>query len=163
VIDITKWRAVLELIFSWRAEYIPHMRVLCVGRHPYLSEHLCRFFENLGVDCVGCVGLEEATLLVAEHDPDAVICEYDLLATMSLAAWEEDPVLGQIPVIAVSLTRHPGEAHLLDVNGIAGFLYLPTLEPEDAQRVLGAVRRKRAGINPPTIPWPVPTPLAQSR
>jgi DNA-binding NarL/FixJ family response regulator len=138
------------------------MRVLCVGRHPYLSEHLGRFFENLGVECLTCVGLEQATELVAAHAPDAVICEYDLLATMSLAVWEQDPVLGRVPVIAVSLTRHPGEAHLLDVNGIAGFLYLPTLDPEDAQRVLGAVRCQRAGINPPTaLPWPVTTPLAQ--
>jgi hypothetical protein len=153
-----------RLIFSVLAGYIPRMRVVCVGRHPYLSEHLVRFFENLGVECIPCVGLEQATELVSAKDPDAVICEYDLLATMSLAAWEEDPVLGQVPVIAVSLTRHPGEAHLLDVNGIAGFLYLPTLDPENAQRVLGAVRRKRAGINPPTpLPWPVTTPLTPSR
>jgi DNA-binding NarL/FixJ family response regulator len=140
------------------------MRVLCVGRHPYLSEHLGRFFQGLGVDCISCVGLEEATAMVIEHEPDAVICEYDLLATMSLAVWESDPVLGTVPVIAVSLTRHPGEAHLLDVNGIAGFLYLPTLDPDDALRQLAAVRRERAGIKPPSVlPWPVPTSLAQSR
>jgi DNA-binding NarL/FixJ family response regulator len=138
------------------------MRVLCVGRHPFLSEHLGRFFENLGVDCIPCVGLREAVDLVPTIDPDAVICDYDLLATMSLAEWESDPLLRDIPVIAVSLTRHPGEAHLMDVNGIAGFLYLPTLQPEDAQRVLGAVRRKRAGINPPAaLPWPATTPRAQ--
>jgi len=89
--------------------------------------------------------------MVLEYEPDAVICDYDLLATMSLASWESDPVLGSLPVIAVSLTRHPGEAHVMDVNGIAGFLYLPTLAPEDAHRVLGAVRRRHAGINPPPV------------
>ncbi len=137
--------------------------MLCVARHPYLSEHLGRFFEKFGVDCTTCVGLADATELVGVQEPDAVICEYDLLATMSLAAWEADPVLGRVPVIAVSLTRHPGEAHLLDVNGIAGFLYLPTLDADDAHRVLGAVRRRRAGINPPMLPWSSTTPLTPSR
>ncbi len=138
------------------------MRVLCVGRHPYLSEHLGRFFESLGVECLPCVGMGEAMDLVAAHQPDAVICDYDILATIALADWEHDPRVGDTPVIAVSLTRHPGEAHLMDVNGIAGFLYLPTLEPEDALRVLGAVRRKRTAIRPPnTLPWPGTTPVAR--
>ena len=74
------------------------MRVLCVGRHPYLSEHLGRFFGNLGVDCTPCVGLAQAIALVPSHDPDAVICDYDLLATASLAKWESDPVLADVPV-----------------------------------------------------------------
>ena len=53
------------------------------------------------------------------------------------------------------MTRHPGEVHVLDVNGIAGFLYLPTLDAEDACRLLAAVRRKTGGINPPSVlPWP---------
>ena len=138
------------------------MRVLCVGRHPYLSEHLGRFFENLGLDCTTCVGMAEAMALVPSQDPDAVICDYDLLATISLAKWENDPALAAVPVVAVSLTRHPGDAHLMDVNGISGFLYLPTLEPKDAQRVLAAARRKRPGINPPSVlQWPVTTPAAQ--
>lgn len=139
------------------------MRVLCVGRHPFLSEHLGRFFENLGVDCTPCVGLAEAMARVPTHDPDAVICDYDLLATMSLTSWESDPALVAVPVIAVSLTRHPGEAHLMDVNGIAGFLYLPTLEPEDAKRVLAAALRKRARIDPPSnvLQWPATTPVAR--
>jgi hypothetical protein len=138
------------------------MKVLCVGRHPYLSEHLGRFFETLGVECTPCVGMREAMELAPTEDPDAVICDYDLLATISLADWESDPVVGDIPVIAVSLTRHPGEANLMDINGIAGFLYLPTLEPSDALRVLGGVRRKRVAINPPNpLPWPAQTPIAR--
>ena len=139
------------------------MRALCVGRHPFLSEHLGRFFGNLGVVCTPCVGLSEAMALVASCDPDAVICDYDLLATMSLASWESNPALSAVPIIAVSLTRHPGEAHLLDVNGITGFLYLPTLEPEDARRVLAAASGKRARIEPPNIlQWPVVSRVAQS-
>jgi DNA-binding NarL/FixJ family response regulator len=140
------------------------MRVLCVGRHPFLSEHLCRFFEAFGVDTVPCVGAADAVGLIPLHRPDAVICDYDLLATMALETWEKNPAFGGLPVIAVSLTRHPGEAHLLDVNGIAGFLYLPTLQPADAHRVLAGVRGDRGGINPPNVlSWPGKTVVAQPR
>ncbi|HVX40913.1 MAG TPA: hypothetical protein VHB25_15190 [Gemmatimonadaceae bacterium] len=142
------------------------MRVLCVGRHPYLSEHLCRFFEQLDVQPSPCVGLADAAEQIRAVDPDAVICDYDLLATACLSDWETDPVLASVPIIAVSMTRHPGEAHLLDVNGVAGFLYLPTLDLEHAQRVFASVRRKRnRGIHPPdTLPWSgTTTPIAQMR
>jgi len=140
------------------------MRVVCVSRHRYLSEHLCRFFEQAGIATVPSVGIDEAIALVPAADPDAVICEYDLLATIPLARWEQNADLADVPIIAVSLTRHPGEAHLLDVNGIAGFLYLPTLDPEDARRVLAAARRKRGGIMPPAVPpWPGSTPVTQPR
>ena len=73
--------------------YIPIMRVLCVGRHPFLSEHLGRFFETLGVETIPCVGMAEAEVVARQRGPDAVICEYDLLATISLDRWENDPVL----------------------------------------------------------------------
>jgi CheY-like chemotaxis protein len=140
------------------------MRVLCVGRHPFLSEHLGRFFEKLGVETTPCVGMSDAEELVRQRNPDAIICDYDLLATMSLANWEADPVLSRVPLIAVSLTRHPGEAHLLDINGIAGFLYLPTLDQNDALRLLAAIEQKRGGVTPPTVlPWPGTTPVAQLR
>jgi DNA-binding NarL/FixJ family response regulator len=140
------------------------MRVLCVGRHAFLSEHLGRFFEELGLECFPCVGFAEAIELVVAHHPDAVICDYDLLATMALTSWETDPALGQLPVIAVSMTRHPGEAHLMDVNGIAGFLYLPTLKPGDAQRLLSAIRPQGARINPPNVlQWPATQAVAQFR
>jgi hypothetical protein len=146
------------------ARYILAMRVLCVARHRYLSEHLCRFFECLGLDTIPCVGIREAANMVPAHDPDAVICDYDLLATMSLADWERDPSVSGVPVFAVSLTRHPGEDHLLDVNGIAGFVYLPTLDRENARRLLAAIRPKRPRIDPPNVlPWPGTTAVAQLR
>ena len=103
--------------------------------------------------------------LVRQPDPDPVICDYDLLATFSLTAWENEPVLSRVPFIAVSMTRHPGEAHLLDINSIAGFLYLPTLDREDALSLLNAVQRRRRSITPPptAFQWPGTTPVAQPR
>jgi CheY-like chemotaxis protein len=134
------------------------MRVLCVGRHPFLSAHLCRFFEALGVSTRAVVGLDEAIEAAAEYGPDAVVCDYDLLATIPLDGWERDPLLSRLPVIAVSLTRRPDEVHLLDVNGIAGFLYLPSLERDRALQVLGAAASwRRAGVSAPaSMPWPAP-------
>ncbi|MEP6493952.1 MAG: hypothetical protein ABJF01_14820 [bacterium] len=138
------------------------MRLLCVGRHQYLSEHLGRYFETLGVDTIPCVGVNHAMQMIGDCDPDAIVCDYDLLASIPVEAWESDPRLRRVPFIAVSLTRHPGEAHVLDVSGIAGFLYLPTLQPEDAQRVLELVRQRGGSINPPNVlPWPATTPIAQ--
>jgi hypothetical protein len=140
------------------------MRLLCVARHPFLSEHLCRYFEELGFDTVPCVGAREAMNLVITHDTDAVVCDYDLLATMSIEQWEQDEILGRTPIIAVSLTRHPGEAHLNEATTIAGFLYLPTLQPADAQRILHSLPRRRGAITPPNaLPWPGQTPHAQLR
>jgi len=144
------------------------MRVLCIARHEFLAEHLCRVFEGIGVATAPCVGAAAAIAMVPKHEPDVVICDYDMLATMSLAEWEHNQLLRDIPVIAVSLTRHPGEAHLLDVNGIAGFIYLPTLEPADAQRLLAGLRRDRGGVIAPAAstaqPWPRTTPsVAQLR
>ena len=131
------------------------MRVMCIARHPFLTEHLCRYFDDLGAETIPCVGIEQAMTLVGTTELDAVICDYDLLAATPMASWESDPLRSGIPLIAVSLTRHPGDAHLLDTNGVAGFLYLPTLEREDAQRLLSAVRQRRGRINQQNvIPWP---------
>lgn len=164
VTHITPQRRPGALNIASTARYIVAMRALCVARHRFLSEHLCRFFESFGLDTIPCVGIQDAARLVPVHEPDAVICDYDLLATISLTEWERDPTLSDVPVIAVSLTRHPGEAHLLDVNGIAGFLYLPTLDREDARRLLAAIRPTRTRIDPPNVlPWPGTTPVAQLR
>ena len=118
--------------------------MLCVGRHTYLSEHFARFFNELGLECSCAVGLDEAVMLARHQDPHVVVCDYDLLATLSLETWESDELLSRTPVIAVSLTRRPTEVHLLDVNGIAGFLYLPTLKPEQANQILKAAAAKNA-------------------
>jgi len=164
VTQVTGGRGTQALNFASAARYIVAMRVLCISRHPFLTEHLCRFFQSLDLDTVPCAGMREAASLVPVHEPDAIICDYDLLATMPLETWERDPKLSDVPVIAVSLTRHPGEAHLLDINGIAGFLYLPTLDREDARRLLAAIRPKCERIDPPnTLPWPETTPVVHFR
>jgi DNA-binding NarL/FixJ family response regulator len=136
------------------------MRVLCVGRHPFLSDHLCRFFSALDVDTRAVVGLDDAIDAAAAYRPDAVVCEYDLLATIPLDGWERDPLLSRLPVIAVSLTRRPEEVNLLDVNGIAGFLYLPTLERDRALQVLSAAASWRSAdvVAPESLLWPAPRP-----
>jgi DNA-binding NarL/FixJ family response regulator len=113
------------------------LRALCVGRHPFLGDHLARFFEKFGLETAYAVGIEGAIAVARRVRPDLVICDYDLLATLPLDAWENDALLSRTPVVAVSMTRRPDEAHLLDVNGIGGFLYLPTLRREDALVVLG--------------------------
>jgi len=113
---------------------------LCVGRHRFLSDHFGQFFRKLGVDAVTVVGVADAIIAAGDHKPDVVFCEYDLLATSPLEPWEADPFLSRVPVIAVSLTRRADEMHLLDVNNIAGFFYLPSLTDDDARRLLHAVR-----------------------
>jgi hypothetical protein len=116
------------------------LKALCVGRHRYLSDHFGQFFRRLGVDATCVVGIDDAINAARAHHPDVVFCEYDLLATVPLEPWERDPFLSRVPVIAVSLTRRCDEMHLLDVNNIAGFFYLPTLTADDARRLLHAVR-----------------------
>ena len=114
------------------------LRALCIARHCFLSEHIARYFAQMGVATTNAVGLDSAMQSIGELPPDVVICDYDLLATISLEKWEHDGLLSKTPVIAVSLTRHAEELHLLDVNGIAGFLYLPTLQQAPALRILRA-------------------------
>jgi len=116
------------------------LKALCVGRHRYLSDHFRQFFQKLGVDATSVVGIADAVDAARALQPDVVFCEYDLLATVPLEPWERDPFLSRVPVIAVSLTRRSDEVHLLDVNNIAGFFYLPSLTDEDARRLLHAVR-----------------------
>lgn len=86
---------------------------------------------------VGVAGALEAAHL---SPPDIVLGDYDLLVSAPLAAWEQDELLSRVPVVAVSLTRRPSEVCVMDMNGIAGFLYLPTLDADSALRALGALR-----------------------
>ena len=114
------------------------LRALCVARHCFLSEHIARYFAAMGVATTNAVGLDSASESVGSVSPDVVICDYDLLAAIPLDRWEHDGLLSKTPVIAVSLTRNAEELQLLDANGIAGFLYLPTLEQASALRILHA-------------------------
>ena len=117
------------------------MLVLCIARHVYISEHIARLFARVGATTVSAVGLCEGATFARARRPDVVVCDYDLLATLPLSVWEHDELLSRLPVLAISLTRRPGDVNLLDINGIAGFLYLPTLTDEKAHQVLeGAAR-----------------------
>jgi hypothetical protein len=128
------------------------LRALCIARHCILSEHIARYFAAMGILTTNAVGIESAANGEAGWTPDVVICDYDLLASVPLDEWEHDELLSRTPVVAVSLTRHAEELHLLDVNGIAGFLYLPTLDQSAALRILYA-----AAARPK---YSLPTPVA---
>ena len=114
------------------------LRALCIARHCFLSEHIARYFAQLGIATTNAVGLDSAAESVGDIAPDVVICDYDVLADVPLERWENNSLLSKTPVIAVSLTRHAEELHLLDIDGIAGFLYLPTLEAAPALQILKA-------------------------
>ena len=117
------------------------LTALCVGRHRFLSDHLAAWFTRVGLQTQSVVGLDDALAAVQAKAPDVVICDYDLLATIPIDRWEDDASFARVPVFAVSLTRRPEEMHVLDVNGIGGFLYMPTLDPKDAARLLEMTRR----------------------
>lgn len=87
---------------------------------------------------MAAVGLQGAVRSARRQRPDVVVCEYELLTSLSLDAWECDEVLRSTPVVGVSLTRRSDEVNPLDSNGIAGFLYLPTLGNDDARKLLYA-------------------------
>ena len=114
------------------------LRALCIARHCYLSEHIARYFAAMGLATIDAVGLDSAAESAGNVSPDVVICDYDLLVTIPHEKWERDALLSKTPVIAVSLTRHAEELQLLHTNGIAGFLYLPTLEQASALAILHA-------------------------
>jgi hypothetical protein len=120
------------------------MRVLCVARHGVLSDHLASLFRDFGAETCTAVGLADALGVARSFAPEAVICDYELLATVSLSTWERDPQLACVPIVAVSLTRRPDEVHALDVNNVAGFVYLPSLEREDGVRLLAALSGRGA-------------------
>ena len=112
------------------------LRALCVARHCFLSEHIARYFAAMGLATIDAVGLDSASESASSVSPDVVICDYDLLAAVPHEKWERDALLSKTPVIAVSLTRHAEELQLLHANGIAGFLYLPTLKQASALEIL---------------------------
>jgi len=116
--------------------------VVCVARHEYIASHIARFFENVDVCTVGVVGVQGVVDATRSCAPDVVVCEYELLTTHPLDEWECDEVLRITPIVAVSLSRRSNELVPLDCNGIAGFLYLPTLTPADAHKLLRAAAQR---------------------
>lgn len=130
------------------------MRLLCVARHEFLSGHLCQYFAAAGVESHPAVGLDDAIRRVADVQPSAVVCDYDLLTSSTLEPWESDPRLAKLPLIAVSLTRRPEDVAVQDGGPVAGFLYLPTLDRADALRLIAAACRESRIVPPAPLPWP---------
>ncbi len=112
--------------------------VVCVARHEYIANHIARFFESDDICTVGVTGVQGAVDATRACAPDVVVCEYELLTTQPLDDWECDAVLRNTPIVAVSLSRRSNELVPLDCNGIAGFLYLPTLDSGNARKLVRA-------------------------
>ena len=124
------------------------MRVLCVGRHSFLSEHFCRYFSDLGAECVGTVGTAEVLSMADAFEPHLVVSDCDLLNATLLDNWSHDAILSDVPVLAVSLTRQPAEV-FPDVTGaVVGVVYLPALGRKQALALLEGAYRPR-GVQPP--------------
>ena len=123
------------------------MKLLCIGRHPYLSGHIRRYFEELGLTVVTTDGLDDAVRLAGAEEPDVALCDYDLLASHPFTEWRTDVRSRDVPLLAVSLTRRPDEM-ILRPGEVAGSLYLPVVSPEDALAVLRFAAR-RGGVAVP--------------
>ena len=126
------------------------MRLLCVGRHAYLSEHLCRYFRELGADCAAAVGASDAHHVASSYEPHVIVCDVDLITPALLDSWAAEPILANVPVLAVSLTRRPEETTPVDPCGLAAVIYLPSLDREQAVALLAAVHRPRGVAAPPS-------------
>lgn len=123
------------------------MRVLCVSRHQFLSEHLCRYFGELGATCEGVVGIPQVVQAAVRFEPHVVVSDSDLMTPALLDQWVDEPALADVPVLAVSLTRRPHEG-AASVLGDSGAIYLPGLGRDTARAVLEAAYRPR-GVEPP--------------
>ena len=124
------------------------MRLLCVGRHEYLSEHLCRLFGTLDVQCESVAGVSAVPPAAAHFEPHVVVADGDLLNPSVLEAWSRDDAMQDVPVLAVSLTRRPEEFTSAELNGIAGVIYLPNLKSGEAMALLQGACRPR-GVEAP--------------
>jgi len=122
------------------------MRVLCVGRHAFLSEHLCRYFSDLGTQCEAVIGSSAISAAAARFEPNVMVCDSDLLTPALLDAWGADPALAGVSVLAVSLTRRPDEGMVRAPD--AGVIYLPALEREQVLALLTAASQPR-GVRAP--------------
>ena len=75
------------------------MRLLCVGRHAYLSEHLCRYFRGLGADCSAAVGaIGRAAPSRRSYEPHVVVCDCDLITPALLDEWAVAPSMADVPL-----------------------------------------------------------------
>lgn len=114
------------------------MHVLCIARHPILSQHIASLCTSAGAGCEPVVGMLEGMRVARSGSHEVVLCEVDLLVPDAMRAWDEDPIVASIPLLAVSLTRRQNETPMLLGAPVSGYLYLPTVGPRDLARALGA-------------------------
>lgn len=126
------------------------MRVLCVGRHAFLSEHLCRVFGAAGAHCEPVIGTTGVPRAAARFEPQVVVCEGDLLTTGVLESWTREAVLADVPVLAVSLSPRPDDVLPTDLYAIdpAAVIYLPSLDRAQVSALLASARRPH-GVSAP--------------
>ena len=117
------------------------MRLVCVSRHQFLSEHLCRIFGELGVQCEAVVGVASTGEIAERFEPHLVVVEDALLSPAILDEWAATFAMRDVPVLAVSLTRRPEEGLSVSPSGIAGVIYLPALDREAALALMECARR----------------------
>lgn len=125
------------------------MRVLCVGRHAYLSEHLCRLFGEVGAECEPAVGGPEALRIAARFEPHVVVCDSDLVTPALLVSWALEPMLADVPVLAVTLTHRPDDHATGASNELAAAVYLPALQRAQVSSLLSCLPRSQRVAPPP--------------
>lgn len=126
------------------------MRVLCVGRHAFLSDHLCRVFGAVGALCEPAVGPGNVPRIATRFEPTVVVCEGDLLTPQVLEGWAHEPALNGVPVLAVSMTPRPDDLIPAELSATdpAAVIYLPSLERAQLAALLASVGRPR-GVSAP--------------
>jgi hypothetical protein len=126
------------------------MRVLCVGRHAFLSEHLCRVFGAVGALCEPAVGPADVPKAATRFEPAVVVCEGDLLTPQVLESWAHEPALSGVSVLAVSMTPRPDDVIPAELSATdpTAVIYLPSLEPAQLAALLTSVCRPR-GVSAP--------------
>jgi hypothetical protein len=126
------------------------MRVLCVGRHAFLSEHLCRVFGAVGALCEPAVGPADVPAAAVRFEPAIVVCEGDLLTPQVLESWAHEPALSGVPVLAVSMTPRPDDLLPAELAAAdpAAVIYLPSLERAQLAGLLASVCKPR-GVSAP--------------
>jgi hypothetical protein len=112
------------------------MRAVCISRHSFLGDHICSIARSAGIECESVVGLREGLDASRTNSPDVVICDYDLRAAAQRSVRQRDAQPSDALIVAVSLTRRPQEAHLMESRAIAGFLYLPSIDAADVERTV---------------------------
>ena len=127
------------------------MRALYISRHRILSEHVCGFFRDAGIDTSAAVGMMAGAEAARATRPDVVFCDYELLLAGPSRMWSADPELAALRLIAVSLTRRLDETTFASDHQVVDYLYLPALTGERLGRAIGAAAGRPA-------PRPVPPP-----